>query len=523
MKPTAPPVPSYARDETARRIFSVLGIPPEELAYTMAAYSRSKRSFLETNTFITSQKAANFLETFYFAYGHRSIADMAHIPMALENISILAAIDVVAEQLWDGQERSTRYQDFAETGYCIPDEIAQSPLKEEFARTADALFAAYARVGERVLDYYLEHVEKPADLDEKAFQRTMKARAFDVARYLLPMATHTSVGQIVSARTMEQQISRLLSSPYGEVRRIGEAMKAANQAPARNPRDERLRAQLTDLLERLPAGADDELREAIRAIDDSIEPVPAAPTLVKYTAPLAYRPAAERLFHDVYAGLLGRVPVEDRPPVTLVQVDDPAVEAISKLLYTVGKHPFDQIVEHVSKLSVHERRELLELAFADRGKHDDWLREFRVGALNYDITMDVGSFRDLHRHRRCQQYTQGYTTELGFEVPEALAQAGCEEVYVEAATAALACADRINEKMAPLGAYVMPLGTRCRSLFSMDLAELAYIVEMRTRPTGHFSYRRIAYAMYQETVARFPDFAPYIRAVDPAYEDLTER
>ena len=62
----------YARDESLRRIFAVLGIPPEELAYTMAAYSRSKRSFLETNAFITGQKAADFLETFYFPYGHRS-------------------------------------------------------------------------------------------------------------------------------------------------------------------------------------------------------------------------------------------------------------------------------------------------------------------------------------------------------------------------------------------------------------------------------------------------------------------
>ena len=99
---------SYARDETARKVFAVLGTPPEELAYTMASYSRSRRSFLESNRYITGQKAANFLETFYFAYGHRSIADMAHIPLAIENISILAAIEVVAEQLWDGQERSTR-------------------------------------------------------------------------------------------------------------------------------------------------------------------------------------------------------------------------------------------------------------------------------------------------------------------------------------------------------------------------------------------------------------------------------
>ncbi len=123
---------SYARDETARKVFAVLGNSPEELAYTMASYSRSRRSFLESNRYITGQKAANFLETFYFAYGHRSIADMAHIPLAIENISILAAIEVVAEQLWDGQERSTRYQDFTVTGYCVPQEIQEGTLQNEY-------------------------------------------------------------------------------------------------------------------------------------------------------------------------------------------------------------------------------------------------------------------------------------------------------------------------------------------------------------------------------------------------------
>ena len=229
------PESSYARDESVRQVYAVLGIPPEELAYTMASYSRSRRSFLESNSYITGQKAANFLETFYFAYGHRSIADMAHIPFAIENISILAAIEVVAEQLWDGQERSTRYQDFSVTGYCLPDEIKESDLAREYVRAADALFAAYESVSEAAYSYYRSTVEKPEGMEEKAFDRTMKARAFDVARYCLPLATHTSVGQITSARTLEHQISRLLSSPYGEIRRVAEAIRAAGRTATAKP------------------------------------------------------------------------------------------------------------------------------------------------------------------------------------------------------------------------------------------------------------------------------------------------
>ena len=60
-----------------------------------------------------------------------------------------------------------------------------------------------------------------------AYARTLKARAFDAARYLLPLATNTSLGQIVNARTLETQVSRLLSSPFSEIRGLGAKLRSA--------------------------------------------------------------------------------------------------------------------------------------------------------------------------------------------------------------------------------------------------------------------------------------------------------
>lgn len=521
---------TYRKDETARQIFSVLGIPPEELAFTMASYSRSRRSFLETNSFITAQKAERFLETFYFAYGHRSIADMAHVPMALENISILAAIEVVAEQLWDGQERSTRYQDFTLTGYCVPDEIKSHGLSDRFARVADGLFAAYERISQAALEYYQKTLTKPDEVDDKQFERTLRARAFDVGRYLLPMATHTSVGQITSARTLEQQISRLLSSPFGEVRRVGEELRRANQEDARDPKAEKalevLHQVKTGLSKLRSSEIDKEIGDLLSYLEElekALSPVPAAPTLVKYTDPLKYRLETEAVFRQAYDGLLGRVPVEESDSVVMVEVDDPVLEAVAKLFYTVGYHPFAQIVHHLQRLSPAERRELLEMAFAERGQHDAWLEELRTGYINFDVTMDIGGFRDLHRHRRTQQYRQAYTTRLGYETPDVIKEIDGLETYDEAFRLAFDEFDRVNEVISPNGAYLLPLGTRCRTLFSMDLAEVAYIAELRTRPTGHFSYRKIAYRMYEEVVRRYPEFREHVRVVHPDYEDLTER
>src|SRR5437762_9510587 len=92
-------------DTPTVEVFAVYGVEPEVQAYAMAKYSRSALSMKESLQEINQQKAEKFLNTFYFQYGHRSIADLAHIALAIEKLSILAAIAVADEQRWDGQER----------------------------------------------------------------------------------------------------------------------------------------------------------------------------------------------------------------------------------------------------------------------------------------------------------------------------------------------------------------------------------------------------------------------------------
>src|SRR5215831_2010846 len=119
-KPNTVPSP-VSENAPAVEVFAVYGVEPEVQAYAMAKYSRSALSMKESLKEITRQKAEKFLNTFYFQYGHRSIADLAHIALAVEKLSILAAIALADEPRWDGQERSTRYQDFRRSGYHTPD------------------------------------------------------------------------------------------------------------------------------------------------------------------------------------------------------------------------------------------------------------------------------------------------------------------------------------------------------------------------------------------------------------------
>ena len=61
---------------------------------------------------------------------------------------------------------------------------------------------------------------------------------------------------------------------------------------------------------------------------------------------------------------------------------------------------------------------------------------------------------------------------------------------------------------------MIPLAYRKRALFKMDFAEALYISELRTGPAGHFSYRNVAYAMYEAVAQRYPELAKYFRVTD---------
>jgi hypothetical protein len=172
--------------------------------------------------------------------------------------------------------------------------------------------------------------------------------------------------------------------------------------------------------------------------------------------------------------------------------------------------------------------EIIDLGLRHRGKHDEALRAFHAGAgLRFDILMDIGGFRDMHRHRRCTQIIQGFTAKHGYETPGAadlggdadiLAEAGIAAEYNAAIEAAQAASMQIATASAPEAAqsalYLLPLATRIRSLFKMDFAEAQYISELRSGPAGHFSYRRVAWEMYKAIEQQHPLLAKHIRVTD---------
>ncbi|MBV9074346.1 MAG: FAD-dependent thymidylate synthase [Acidobacteria bacterium] len=511
---TSSPRPSSSVPPT--EVFAVHGVEPEVQAYAMAKYSRSALSMKESLKEISEQKAEQFLNTFYFQYGHRSIADLAHIPFAIERLSILAAITLVDEQRWDGQERSTRYQNFKKSGFYVP-EFGEAEDRDLYFETVKFLFSEYEALSDEMARYLATQVAKPDDMPQEAYQRTLRARAFDISRYLLPLATNTSLGQIVNARTLETQISRLLTHTHKEVRELGEALRQAARSASWNINEAAYRKLVDEIAQVSP-----DLGQ--RASDVLLKEVKVAPTLVKYAEANRYEQETRRELKQAAREMMGTAIAVDngREQSFIVDLldDEPLeVELAATLLFAASHHSYRQIRDRVKDLSATRREEIIDLGLRHRGRHDELLRPFAAGqAFRFDILMDIGGFRDMHRHRRCIQIEQEFTNLHGADMPEELRDAGLTNRFSDSMQRASDCHDSLRAGRDP-GAefsaqYVLPLAFKKRTLFKMDFAEVLYIAELRTTPAGHRSYRQVAYAMYEAVARKHPSLTKYFRVHD---------
>ncbi len=464
-------------------------MPPEKCAYALARYSRSPDSIRQSIDWVRTHDSQKFLESFYFQYGHASIADLGHVVMCFEGISELAATEVEDETLWDGQAKSSRYQDFSRSGFVTPPEF-DAEEAHRYRSAGDALLAAYARIHARISEYLAARLPRPEGMKPDAYARNIAARAFDVARYLLFFGVPTNVGQVTSIRTLEKQIRRLKASEFEELRSLaGEMAEACAAEPA--------------------CGWE-------RAAPSE----PLAPTLARFVEADRHLAASR---DD-----LRKWAVENLPPAAGGEVDsvdllrpvDTPADIAATLLYPVTDRPFRELYELARGWSAGFRGEVIDVALRSRARRDELAAGFRGGLYVYDIVMDTGAYRDLHRHRRCQQFRQAYTARLGYETPKAITDAGLSGSYEAAMNEAFAAAGSLP---GPGAQYLLPFGTRSRFLFKMDFAEAEYIARVRSGIKGHFSYREVAWKLKRKMEELEPELGRLIEATPPWVEDPLKR
>jgi len=240
-----------------------------------------------------------------------------------------------------------------------------------------------------------------------------------------------------------------------------------------------------------------------------------SPTLVKYADASAYETKTRTELEHAAAELMEGVPLESAPLVDLVEDGPLEVEIAATLLYSACHHGYRQVTERVQALTAKQRSEIIDLGMRHRGRHDELLRSFHAGQqFKFDILMDIGGFRDMHRHRRCTQIEQGFTRHHGYDTPPDIKEAGLDARYKTAIQKAIHATDKVNAAGTHAGLYLLPMAFRKRTLFKMDFAEALYISELRSGAAGHFSYRNVAYAMYEEVARKHPALAKYFRVTD---------
>lgn len=484
-------------------IYLVRNLPPEVAATLNGVYSRSSKSMrdqfldrlraglaaqgrqLESLEFsppvdalsaVMADKSGQFLKTYAIDHGHNSLREGSVVHLAVERVSQLVTRFVQRERRCSFEESSTRYIPFtAETHWRDPDVLAAGgEIAAAYEQVLRETFALYTQATEALLAHLQQMRPLGSGEKEAAWLRTLKAEAFDAARYLLTPAIFTKWGMVADARTLADVVTELRSHPLAEFRLVGERMQ----------------------------------REAEKAL----------PTLLRHARPNTFLQHLQNLVPQL-AHELGLVapPAASGPATgrTELIAYDPQLDdrLLASLLYEHSGQPFAAVMQRIAALTDGQRREILQRTMAGRGPHDAWPLAFEGAApFVFETLLDFGAYRDVGRHRKGFQQQQALTTVHGYVMPPLIEQAGLAGDYAAVLERAAGLQQRIAAHFPHAAGYVTPFAFLQRVRIAFDPRQTAYFIELRSGPEGHFAYRQVALDMFAHVQRVSPLFADYIRA-----------
>jgi thymidylate synthase ThyX len=487
-----------------RPVFALVNLPETVKGALFARYSRYpgtlRRLFLDEFAADIPEggrpldgaegaRAAGLYERVFMGYGDDSIAQVGGAHLACEWVS-----NILTKQLQRGRlaaylEQSTRYipydQPMPEGGYRY---YSDDQLGGEFAQAMHELFAIYSRGLEGVQDWAADKWPR-GDEPEAAWRRSIKAKALDLLRGLLPASTLSHVGIFASGQAYEQLIMRLMASPLPEARNFAELMLV-------------------------------ELNKIIPSFLARIERPDRGGEWIEYLQ--ARRESAERWVARL--GLDRREP-GDGPQVDLTHVDGTEADLLTSSLFEQSGVPEADIRERVDALDPRERELMLtELAGERHNRRHRPGRGWEAVRYRFEIVSDYGGFRDLQRHRLLTCQWQRLSPDLGAGIPEEVREAGVGDEYKRG----LELSRREFERLASAGLpdaapYALCLGYRIRYVLDLNAREAMHICELRSGREGHPTYRAVAQAMHEQIAAVHPGIARAMRHVDTSREPRLER
>lgn len=425
---------------------------------------------------VMADKSGQFLKTYAIDHGHNSLREGSVVHLAVERVSQLVTRFVQRERRCSFEESSTRYIPFtAESHWRDPDvQAAGGEVARAYEGVLADTFTLYTQATERLLAHLQRLRPLQAGEKEAPWLRTLKAEAFDAARYLLTPAISTKWGMVVDARTLADVVTELKSHPLAEFRTVGERMQ-----------------QQAEL---------------------------ALPTLLRHARPNAFAQSLHRTLPALVEQLgLGKVEAKCGAGTgsTTLLAHDPSLDdrLLASLLYEHAHQPFAELLARVKALTAGQRIDLLDRLMTARGPHDAWPPALEgASPFEFEVVLDFGAYRDIGRHRKGFQQQQLLTTAHGYAVPPLIDDAGLRAEYEAVMDAAAKRQQQVAARSPHAAGYVTPFGFLQRVRIAFDPRQVAYFVELRSGPEGHFSYRQVALDMFARLREVTPLFARYVRA-----------
>jgi thymidylate synthase ThyX len=474
-------------------VFALVNLPEVVKGALFARYSRSSKSlrrlFLDefvgdldisgdhgVDATVGLARAEQLYDRVFFEYGDDSVAQLGGVHLACEQASNLLTKVLERGRLMSYMEKSTRYVAYdsrlpnGRYRYYRAPEILDSPLGARYVGTMDRLFDAYAELLPVMQAWFSARHPKAPDDSDFAWRQSVRAKAFDALRGLLPAGATSNLGIYASGQAYEALLIRMRAHPLPESRAYSDLM-------------------LTELRKVIPSW--------VKRVDVDD----------RGQAHSDYLERNDQRMHDLAAALFGHesdaaigVAPGGDPQVTLLDWDpDAEVKVVAAMLYPYTHLPEHRIQARVAAMSEQERLSVVRAYAGERGnrRHRPG-RALERGDYRFDILSDYGAFRDLQRHRLLTVEWQDLTPAHGYTMPRAVADAGGTDIY-EAAMVRSAELHRALERRfgSTQAAYAVALAYRIRYVMQFNAREAMHVIELRTSTQGHPEYRKVCQQMHR--------------------------
>ncbi len=480
----------------------------------MSRYSRTdktmRRIFLDEFA-----KNPNRGEEFYrrvlLEYGDDSVAELGEAQVAVEGISNIAAKKIEDRRVGLSYlEKSSRYVAFNQKvggyyRYAREDNIMSSSHADRYIEACDHSFDTYSKSIQPLQEFLKERepierftffdsmsqkevsfgnliADKDIEAARRIYSMTIKAKALDILRGLLPASTMTNIGITGNGRAFEYLLTLMYGSKLKEIRSI--AVQLFNE----------LNAVIPSFIRR----ANDKYGQALQ----------------EYTAKTGNAIGGIAKVH-----LLG-IPPEDKPElVRLIDYKDnfqAEVNVISAILYEQAQgQSLHRITNYVKSMSIEERNRLIRAytEFRTSRRHRPG-RAFEMVDYTFELFTNFGIFRDLHRHRILTIERQFLSTRHGYDLPQELADSGLDKDFRDCMHLSKQVYEEIAKTMPEEAQYVVNFAYRYPYFIKMNLREACHMIELRTAPQGHPDYRIACQKIYREIERVHPQLAQGIKFVD---------